>query len=146
MSKLQWNEFILKHRAGGHLVITGTFSTRFQMPPNSIIDLMEFIIDRECHGDWSHETKIEKLSRLSAHDEILEIGAATLHRFVFEHQEDAITIAGYFRARSLKPLRSPESGFATYLQGREINDAQYEKLAAEINYPNFKWSKGYGRP
>lgn len=134
MSKLQWNEFVLKHRANGHLVITGSFSTRFQMPPNSILNLIELIFDRECHGDWSHESKIEKLSRLSVYDEIIEIGAANLHRFVFENQEDAITIARYLRARSLTPLRSPEKGFATYLQGREVDNRAYEKLAAEVGY------------
>lgn len=134
MSKLQWNEFTLKYRASGHLVFTGSFSTRFQMPPNSILDLIEFIVDRECHGDWSHQSKIEKLSRLSVHDEIIEIGAAMLHRFVFENQKDAITIARYLRARSLNPLRSPEKSFASYLQGREVDNRAYEKLAAEVGY------------
>lgn len=146
MSKLQWNEFTLKHRASGHLVITGTFSTRFQMPPNAILDLLEFSIASECSGDWSHEAKIEKLYRLSVHDEIIEIGAATLHRFVFAKQGDAVAIARYLRARSLLPLKSPEKGFVSYLQGREINDVWFEKLAAEVCYPNAKWIRGYGRP
>ncbi|MGC0055758.1 hypothetical protein ACNSPG_22410 (plasmid) [Brucella pituitosa] len=143
MAKLTWDKFIAKYPNAGHLVTTGTFSKRFRKPtgispknqlkwPN-IPDVVNLAVGSSLSGDWSHMSESEPQFIIKNGKQVRS-GSATLYRFVFSDQSDAVKVARYLRSRSISPGVSPEPGFASHFQGREIDKVEYSKLITVLGY------------